>query len=116
MKTDPYKLLIALAAAFILPAITYIIGASWNNIVGRALHVNPDSKINRLWTTCCLLSPIIFIGMIVKFGFETLRAVWLNSPYLSSIIFILVGIVVPIGIIGIVVNLWSPYFKRRSKL
>jgi hypothetical protein len=108
MGTDISKLAFALGAAFVLPAIAYIIGASWNKLVGSALHVGSDLKINKTWATFCLLGPIICIGMIAKLGFENLKAVWLESPFVSSVAFAFFGIVVPAGLICIVVRLWRP--------
>src|SRR5438445_8047168 len=114
MGTDLSKLAFALAAAFVLPAIDYIIGASWNKLVGGALQVGPDLKINKVWASFCLLGPIICIGMIVKLGFENLRAVWLESPFLSSIVFLFFGILVPAGLIAVIIRLWRSHQGGRS--
>jgi hypothetical protein len=113
MRTEISKLEFSLAAAFVLPAIAYVIGATWNKLVGSALQVGSDSQINKAWATFCLLGPIICIGMIVKLGFETIRSVWVESPFAASAAYLFFGVVVPTGLIYLIVRLWRPRHRHQ---
>jgi hypothetical protein len=42
-------------------------------------------RVDKAWATACLLLPLAGLVMIVKVGFETIRAVWLGSPILASL-------------------------------
>ncbi len=102
MKTDASKLAFGLAVAFILPAIGFLVGMVWDRMVGGWQVPN----IRRGWTTFCLILPIVFLAMMVRFGFYTLRALWLGSPFLFSVIFVFFGVLVPTGLIFVSIHIW----------
>lgn len=104
MATDIAKIGSALAVACIMPALIFVAGVIWSKIAGGWTN----STLRKGWMSSCLLLPIVILGMIVRFGFASLRAVWLESPFLSSVIFTFVGIVVPGFLIAAVVRVWCP--------
>jgi hypothetical protein len=108
MQTDISKLAFGLAAAFVLPIIGYVVGIFWFKVVGGSFP-----KIDRAWATFCLFMPIVFLGMIVKLGFEAVRSVWTESPFFASAAYLAFGLIVPAGLIYIIVRLWRPRQRHQ---
>jgi len=100
METDSSKLLFALVFAFISPIVCYAAGMVWNKAVGA------PAKVNRVWTSFCLLLPIVLLVMLVQVGFDTVRRVWITSPYFLSILAIVCGVLAPAALIAAIVRLW----------
>lgn len=108
METDISKFESALAVAFLLPAVGFFMGMIWGKMVGG--WRNP--RIRKGWITVCLVLPIVFLGMIVKFGFASLRTLWVESPLSFSVAYIFLGVVVPVLLITAVVRVWH---RRRDR-
>jgi hypothetical protein len=106
MQTDTSKIESGLLVAFLLPAFGFVVGMIWNKMVGGW---------SKGWTTFCLVSPIVFLGMIVKFGFASLRAVWLESPFLSPVVYVFFGLVVPALLLAAAIRLWQPRHGRNDR-
>jgi hypothetical protein len=104
MEAEISKIESALAVAFLLPAVCFVIGMIWGKMVGGWRN----ATLRKGWITFCLVLPIVFLGMILKFGYATLRGVWLQSPFLSSVAYTFVGIVVPALLIAAAMRLWRP--------
>ncbi len=103
MHTDVSKLAVGLGFVLGFPIVGYATGVIWNRMVGRSFP-----KLDRAWATFCLLMPIIGLGMIVKVGFETVRAVWQESPILASLVYLFFAGVVPAALIYVIIRLWRP--------
>lgn len=110
METDVSKVASSLAFAFLLPAVLFVMGVIWSKMVGGWRN----ATLRKGWITVCLAFPIVFLGMIVKFGFASLRAVWLQSPFLSSVAYTFFGIVVPALLIAATIRLWHPRRDRKE--
>lgn len=102
METDIGSVVFGLVFAFVFPLFGYLTGLAWNKVVGAPV------KINKIWATFCLTLPIIFLSMMVKLGFETLRHLWVTSPYVSVVLLVLFGLLAPAGLISLIVRLWRP--------
>ncbi len=115
MQTDLSKVALALAAAFLLPAIGYLVGITWNTAVNRTFGVSDQNHgMSKVWTTVYLLMPIAILGVMVKSHFDLIERLWRDSPLVTSIAYLLVGILVPAGLIAVIVRLWRPHHGRRS--
>jgi hypothetical protein len=80
MSEQLYNLIFGLAAAFVVPAICFLLGMSWSKLI-RGWQ---DPKFRRWWTTFCLALPFVFFGMMIKRmseeNFENLRELWPTEP------------------------------------
>ncbi len=107
METDLSKLIYGLTFAFVSPIVCYGTGMAWNKVVGA------PEKVNRVWTSFCLLLPIVLLGMLVQLGFDLLRRLWAGSPYLLSFLTLVCGVLAPAALIAAVVRLWRTGSDRR---
>jgi hypothetical protein len=99
--TDISKLAFGFASAFVLPAIGYVIGATWNKIVGG---VQP--QVDKAWASFCMLSPILILAMMAGSHVDAMRAVWLEAPFIASIGYLFTAIVIPAALIYGTIRLW----------
>ena len=79
-------------------------GMLWNIFVGAW----QDQNVKRNWTTVCLFLPIVFLVMTVRFGFDSLRALWIEAPFLSGTAYLILGLSVPFVLVANIVRLWFP--------
>ena len=100
MNTDLSNLIWGLTFAFVFPIICYGTGMAWNKVF-RA-----PATVNKVWTSFCLLLPIVGLGMMVQVGWESLRRLWLSSPYLLSIAALVFGMLAPAALIAAILRLW----------
>ncbi|MGB9073198.1 MAG: hypothetical protein WCC22_11070 [Terriglobales bacterium] len=108
METDSSNLIFALAFTFVFPIVVYLTGMAWNKIVGA------PPKGNKIWASVCLLLPIVLLGMLVQVGFDTLRRLWVASPYLLSFLTLAFGMLAPAALIAAIVRLWRTGPDRRG--
>ena len=107
MYTPISTLGIGLAMAFGFPVVVFATGRVWFRMVGGS-----TPRVDKAWATACLLLPIVALGMMVKVGFETIRAVWLGSPILATLAYLFLAGVVPALLIYLIIRLWRPRHGR----
>ena len=104
MQTDLAKFVAALAAAFAIPLLTFLLGVVWSKFVGGWR----SPRIGKGWATACLAMPIVILAMILRFGYESLRTLWAGSPVVFSFLYLVVGLLIPAALIVSIVRLWRP--------
>lgn len=106
MSEQLYNLILGLAAAFVVPAICFLLGMSWSKLI-RGWQDNP--KFRRWWTTFCLAMPFAAFAMMIKRmseeGFENLRDLWSTEPF-ALVTTIGITTLLSSGLILAVVRLW----------
>lgn len=103
MYSDIYRIAISLGFALGFPIVVFASGRIWFRIVGGS-----TSRINKAWATACLLLTIASLGMMIKVGFEIIRAVWLIHPVAASFVYFIFWVLVPVILIYMIVRLWRP--------
>lgn len=109
MEKDLSDLIFGLTFAFVAPIVCYATGMAWNNVVGA------PQKVRKLWTSFCLLLPIIGLGMMVQVGWRSLLRLWVTSPYLMSLLGLAFGIIAPATLIAVIVRLWRTQPSHRGR-
>jgi len=99
VDTPLYKLGLAIATAFIMPAVAYVVGLGWMTLTRLW-------EVERTWRMICVLLPIFVFGMMLAVRFDIIRGAWEQSPALASIIYVVVGIGTPCALIPIALRLW----------
>lgn len=110
MERDLSDLTFGLTFAFLAPIVCYATGMAWNKMV-RA-----SAKQNRIWTSICLLLPIIGLGMMVQVGWSSLRRLWIASPYFMSLLILILGVIAPATLIAIVMRLWRSAPSHHDRM
>jgi hypothetical protein len=100
IETDLSKLTFSLALTFVFPVVMYLTGIAWNKMVGAS------SKVNKIWASVCLLLPIAFLVMLVHYGFDSIRRLWMVSPAVLVCLILVFGALAPAALITVVVRLW----------
>ena len=106
MTHELHKLAIALAAAFLIPGIGYVMSLLWSNSVARVFGTRPDPQIRKLGATFFLALPIFLLTVYVRFDFDGLRDWWLQSPVLATVVAVLLFIPLPAFLIRTIIRLW----------
>ena len=93
------NLIFGVAAAFVVPAVTFILGVTWSRLVGGW----KDRKFRRWWTIFCLAMPFIALGMMGKRmaedNFQGIRAVWSTEPlHVVVIAGVVIGLSITVAI------------------
>ncbi|MGO9209170.1 MAG: hypothetical protein ACLPXM_17110 [Terriglobales bacterium] len=105
MSEHLHNLIFGLAAAFVLPAICFLLGMIWSKLIGGP----QDLKFRRWWTTFCLALPFVFLAMMIKRmaadHFEGLQASWFAEPFLLLLV---IGLAVLLSAVVVVamIRLW----------
>ncbi len=86
METDLSKLIFGLTFAVVSPIVCYATGIAWNKATGAS------ERVNKIWTSFCLLLPIVLLGMLVQVGWGSLRRLWTSSPHLLSFLGLVLGV------------------------
>jgi hypothetical protein len=71
--------------------------------------------VDKNWGTACLLLPIVSLGMVVKVDFDIILAVRLESPILTSFVYVILAGVVPDILIYFILRLWRPGHDDSSR-
>lgn len=106
MTHEVHKLAIALASAFLIPGIGYVMGLLWSNSVAKVFGTRPDPQIRKLGTTFFLALPIFLLAVYVRFDFDGLRDWWLQSPVLVTVVTLLLFIPLPALLIRTIIRVW----------
>ena len=105
MSEHLHNLIFGLAAAFVLPAICFLLGMIWSKLIGGW----QDLKFRRWWTTFCLALPFVFLAMMTKRmaadNFEALRRVWSAEPF-HLITITTVAALLSVIVVVAMVRLW----------
>ena len=105
MSEQLYNLIFGIAAAFIVPAICFLLGMSWSKLI-RGWR---DPKFRKWWTTFCLAMPFAAFGMMVKImseeNFATLRELW-STERLALVTTLGVSMLLSSLLIVAIVRLW----------
>jgi len=99
MYTDVYELGVGIGMAFIMPIVGYIVGLVWLGITG-------NRNLERSWRMCCIMMPVVFLGLKSALQFDLIKGVWRQWPALAVIIYSVVGILIPAGLIRGFMHLW----------
>ena len=106
MNHEVHKLAIALAAAFLIPGIGYVMGLLWSNSAAKAFGTRPDRQIRKLAATFFLALPMFLLAVYVRFDFDGLRDWWLQSPLLVTVVALLLLVPLPAFLIRTIVKVW----------
>ena len=110
MGTDLSKLVFGLTFAFVSPIVCYGTGMAWNKVVGA------PPKVNRIWTSFCLLLPIVLLGMLAQVGWDSLRRLWMTSPYVLALLTLIFGVIAPAALIAVIMRLWRASPSHRDRM
>jgi len=96
--------------AFGFPVVVFAAGRVWFRMVGGS-----TPRVDKNWGTACLLLPIVSLGMMVKVDFDIILAVRLESPILTSFVYVILAGVVPAILIYFILRLWRPDHDDSSR-
>jgi hypothetical protein len=102
METDLSKLIYGLTFAFVSPIVCYATGMAWNKVAGA------PPRVKKIWASFCLLLPMVLLGMLVQVGWDSLRRLWMTSPYVLALLTLVFGVVAPAALIAVIMRLWRP--------
>jgi hypothetical protein len=109
METDLSTLAFSLVFTFVFPVVVYLTGLGWNMLVGAG------PKMNKIWASVCLLLPIVLLAMLLQVGSDSLRRLWIASPYLLSLVALIFGILAPAALIAVIMRLWRTKPGREGR-